>query len=438
MATGRRRESGSGRRRPSTTRKRDIAPSGPRALAIEAVRRVTDEGAYSNRLIPSLLDRSKLPPGDRELANELAYGTLRRLPVLDAAIEPLLERALRRAPAWSRAALRVGAYQLLHTRVPAHAAVSETVGASPPRQRGFVNAVLRRLAASPSMPDVSPVAPWILEELRVLLGDEAEAAADALAEPAGLTLRANPCGDVADLEAILRSAGIEGEPGRVHPGSLRLRGGDPRTLPGWQEGGFAVQDEASAWVVDVLDPRPGERVLDCCAGPGGKAADIACRAGGVVASDLSDRRTALVGRGAERLGVAAKLLVQDARFPALRPGFDRVLVDAPCSGIGTARRRPELLWRPDAEDPARLQDLQVAITVASAELLRPGGVLVYSVCTFPRAETDGVLERVLAEGPDLALDPFEAPGGEQGGTARLWPHRDGTDAMFAARLVRGG
>jgi 16S rRNA (cytosine967-C5)-methyltransferase len=359
-------------------------------VAIEAVRRVADERAYSNRLIPSLIGRSRLGPEDRRLAAELSYGTLRRLLPIDAALEPLLDRALRRAPASARAALRVGAHQLLGTRIPAHAAVGETVAVAPPRQRGFVNAVLRRLAVEGWSPPAGDddgsvslrtgVAPWVVAELRGLLGGEAEAAAAAMAAPAGLTLRANPCAvSVDDLVGALEGAGHEVERGRVHPGSLRLRGGDPRALPGWEEGLFTVQDEASAWVVDVVEPRPGDRVLDAAAAPGGKATDVACRAGSVVAADLSERRMGLVVRAAERLDVEVRPVVMDSTRPALRPGFDRVLVDAPCSGLGSARRRPELLWRPRAEDLEGLAGLQTDLLAAAARLLRPGGVLVYSV-----------------------------------------------------------
>ncbi|HEX6207017.1 MAG TPA: transcription antitermination factor NusB [Actinomycetota bacterium] len=418
-------------------------------MAIEAVRRVADEGAYSNRLIPSLIGRSNLGPEDRGLASELAYGTLRGLLLLDAALAPLLDRPLRRAPSGARAALRVGAHQLLYTRIPPHAAVGETVAAAPPRARGFVNAVLRRLADEGWRPPEGAddgsislrtgVAPWVVAELRALVGEEAEAAAAGIASSAGLTLRANPCaGPVEDLPGILAGAGHEVETGSIHARSLRLPGGDPRTLPGWEDGLFTVQDEASAWVVDVLDPRRGERVLDCTAGPGGKATDIACRAGTVVASDLSERRAGLVASSSARLGVDVHPLVMDATRPAVRPGFDRVLVDAPCSGLGSARRRPELLWRPKEEDLAALHRLQVDLVSSAAGLLRPGGLLVYSVCTFPRAETDEVVAEILDRFPGLRPDPFATPEGERRASARLWPHRHGTDAMFAARFVLGG
>ena len=409
---------------------------------------MTDEGAYSNRLLPTLLDRTGLSLPDRQLTTELAYGTLRRMLPIDHVLEPLLQRPLEAAPTTARAALRVGAHQLLHTRIPAHAAVAETVGTVPRPHRGFVNAVLRRLAAGPPRPlpvgeDDEAVAvrtglaPWAITELRRLLGDEAEPTARALASPGPLTLRTNPCRTSAESPVErLTGSGHPVDRGGLHPGSLRLAGAAPASLPGYEEGWFAIQDEASAYVVDVLDPRPGESVLDACAGPGGKAGDIACRVRAVVAADLTEPRIRLVRETAERLGVRALLLVQDAAHPALRGGFDRVLVDAPCSGIGAARHRPELLWRPESRRLSALARLQVRITLGAASLLRPGGVLVYSVCTFPRAETDAACDALLGKAPRLRPDPFAGPDGELAPRTRLWPHRHGTDAMFVARFVR--
>jgi 16S rRNA (cytosine967-C5)-methyltransferase len=436
----------SGSRSASGSAGRD--PAGPRAIAVEVVRRVADEEAYSNRLLSALLQRSALPRPDRELATELAYGTLRRLPAIDHALAPLLDRPLEAAPGPARAGLRVGAHQLLHTRIPAHAAVDETVAVVPRPQRGFVNAVLRRLARdpAPTMPAEDEdeaiairtgLSPWMVRELRRLLGEEAEPAARALASPTRLTLRTNPCRASPErVEEALRSAGLEPERRALHPGSFSVGGGLPASLARFAEGWFTVQDEASAYVVDVLDPRPGERVLDACAAPGGKAGDLACRAGEVVAADLSERRIHLVREAAHRLGVTARLLIQDAARPAFRESFDRVLLDAPCSGIGAARRRPELLWRPERGRLSALARLQVRLAVGAASLLRPGGVFVYSVCTFPRAETDAACDAFLAKAPWLRPDPFLGPDGEAAARVRLWPHRHGTDAMFVARFVR--
>jgi 16S rRNA (cytosine967-C5)-methyltransferase len=418
----------------------------PRAVAVDIVRRVTDQGAYSNLVLPAALDRSGLSGSDRALATELAYGTLRRLIPIDLVVQELLHTG--NAPPEARAALRVGAYQILFTRIPPHAAVGETVSVVRRPHRSLVNAVLRRLAAQPNEPFRGDddrgislrtgLVEWAVSSLREILpSHEVEPAAQAIGERAPLTLRANPCKAEPDrLAEALGAAGLDPKRGRLHPTSFSVGAGPVSALPGAGRGWFAVQDEASAWVVDVLDPQPAELVLDACAGPGGKAADIACRAGEVVAADVAPRRVGLVRATAERLGVTVRLLAQDGGRPALREGFDRVLVDAPCSGIGAARRRPELLWRPQASDPERLAPVQVGLALGGASLLRPGGVLVYSVCTFPQAETDGVCDALLERSPFLVPDGFPGPDGETVHRARLWPHRHGTDAMFAARFRR--
>ena len=429
--------------------------SGPgvdaRAVALAAIRRVTEHGGYSNLAIPAGLRRSALDEQDRAFASELAYGTLRRMITLDWMIGTASTRPIERVGAGALAALRLGAYQLAFTRVPDHAAVSQSVGLAAPRERGFVNAVLRALASRRPRPPAGTtdeavslrtgLSAWAVAELRRRLGDdEVEPAAAALAQRADLTLRANTCRrSVADLEGDLLAAGLHPRRGPIHPDTLLLEGGgDPSSLPGYEEGAFAVQDQASAFVVAALDPQPGERVLDVCAGPGGKLAHVAClvQDGGLaVGGDLHPARAGLVAATARRLGVAAAVLAQDARAPALRGGFDRVLVDAPCSGLGSARRRPELLWRARRSDLSGFARTQVAIASAAAEQLRPGGTLVYSVCTFTRAETDAACDALLGRRPDLEPATVHGPDGDAE-RIRLWPHRHGCDGMFAAGFRR--
>lgn len=420
-----------------------------RSVALEAVRRVTDEGAYSSRLMPALLSRSGLSERDRALATELAFGTLRRLPGLDRAIGFRASRPVARMSPGARAVLRLGAYQIAFTRIPPHAAVGESVGLATPRERGFVNAILRRLIDDPPpLPtgeadgDVAArtgLAPWAVRELRVLLGNDTELAAEALGERGWLSLRANTCRtSIPALRETLRAAGVDPRPTPLHPDCLLLDGGDPARLPGFTDGWFAVQDQASAFVVSALDPQPGDRVFDACAGPGGKAGHVACLVRGsgcVVAGDVRPERASLVRRSSQRLGVRVLTLVQDATAPALRSGFDRVLVDAPCSGIGSARRRPELLWRPQRAELSRLAKLQVRIAAAAADALRPGGRLVYSVCTFPRAETDAVCDALVRHRPELQPASIDGPDGSAP-RLRLWPHQHGSDGMFVAAFTK--
>jgi 16S rRNA (cytosine967-C5)-methyltransferase len=417
-----------------------------RSVAVETVRRVTDEEAYSTRVLPALLERSRLSPRDRALATELSLGTLRHIPGLDRSIGLRATRSVARMSPGARAALRLGAYQLLFMRIPPHAAVSASVDLATPRERGFVNAILRSLADDPPAPPIGTtdqdvfartgMSPWAVRELRLLLGDdEAEVAAEAFGERGLMSLRANTCRT--SVEAFvrgLRASGHSPHPARLHPDCVLLDGGDPTRLRGFAQGWFAVQDQASAFVVRALDPQPGERVLDACAAPGGKAAHIAClvgETGVVVAADVRPERAALVRSTAQRLGVDTHVIVQDGTRPAVEGPFDRVLVDAPCSGIGSARRRPELLWRPRRADLSSLARLQVAIASAAAERLRPGGRLVYSVCTFPRAETDAACDALVRHRPELEPVPIDGPEGPST-RVRLWPHRHGSDGMFVA------
>jgi 16S rRNA (cytosine967-C5)-methyltransferase len=416
-----------------------------REVALEAIKRVVDEGAYSNVVIPSLLVRSALGRADRAFATELSYGTLRRLLILDRQVENAARRSTRQISSSALHALRLGAYQLLFMRTPAHAAVSETVSLVGPQERGFVNAVLRRistegLAALPTSGDArveaaTGLSSWAVAELRKVVGEEAEVAAGALAERATLSLRVNGCATTPEeVEAVFAGSGVEARAGGLDPDCILVDGGAPSELPGFDLGWFWVQDQASSFVAKTLDPRPGEKVLDLCAAPGGKTMAAACAVepgGLVVAADVNPARARLIATQAARLGLRPKIVVQDALTSALRGTFDRVLVDAPCSGLGSARRRPELLWRVRREGVGALAARQLAIMEAALAFLKPGGRLVYSVCTYPRAETDAVADELLAGRPDLHPVTTQGPDGPAA-RHRLWPHRHGTDGMFVA------
>jgi 16S rRNA (cytosine967-C5)-methyltransferase len=260
-------------------------------------------------------------------------------------------------------------------------------------------------------------------------------AAEAFGERGLLSLRVNTCTTTVDAFVKgLRASGHVPRPAQLHPDCVLVDGGDPARLRGFAQGWFAVQDQASAFVIGALDPQPGDRVLDMCAAPGGKAAHAAClvgETGRVVAGDVRPERAALVRSTAERLRVPVLVVAQDGTHPAIDGTFDRVLVDAPCSGIGSARRRPELLWRPRRADLSSLARLQVAIASAGADRLRPGGLLVYSVCTFPRAETDAACDALVKHRPELEPVAIDGPDG-RAPRVRLWPHRHGSDGMFIA------
>jgi 16S rRNA (cytosine967-C5)-methyltransferase len=364
-----------------------------RRLAVDAFVRIERQRAYANLLLPQLLERSELSRRDRAFVTELVYGTTR----MQRACDWLVDRFTVREPdREARAWLRLGAYQLAFTDVPAHAAVSATVEAAPRKMQGFLNAVLRRVSEAPmdwpsdavrlSYPD------WIVDQLVADLGRE-----DALATLDAMNLR-------------------------------------PRVTR--RDDGY-IQDLASQWVAELVDVEPDSRVFDAAAAPGGKATAMARGGALVVAGDVHPRRTELVRGNAAKLGLATVVpLVADAQRPPFpRRTFDRVLLDAPCSGLGALRRRPDARWRVDGADVDRLADLQRELVGPCIELVRPGGMFVYSVCTLTAAETSGIDEQLEVLFPRLVADPPKAsPWRSWGRGAILLPHEADTDGMYVLRL----
>lgn len=430
-----------------------MAPPRARLIALDALVRI-EEGAFAHIVVPETLRGSDLSDRDRAFVTDLVYGTVRAQRRLDDLVARASRRPVRRLDRPVRAALRLGAYQLLHG-VPAHAAVDETVdalGARSPRARGFTNGVLRALARlgppwpEPADPAVALSYPdWLVARLVTDLGpDDASAALAAMNEPAAVTLRANPRRATPDaLEAELRSLAVETQRGALVGDALVVRGiGDPARLAAVREGRATPQDQASQCVAALVGAVPGARVLDVTAAPGGKAGALAERVGdegSVVALDVDPGRSALVARAARRLGLSAlHPVVADARRPPIAAArFDRVLVDAPCSGLGVLRRRADARWRITPEAVDELVLLQRAILGVAASLVRVGGVLVYSVCTLTDAETLGVDEWATGALPELtASPPPAAPWQPLGRGARLLPQAAGTDGMYVLVLER--
>ncbi len=374
------------------------AGAAARRVALGVLARIEDDRAYANLVLGPELDRSGLELRDRALVTDLVYGTVRRRRSLDHLVDRFLTSP---PPPAARRALRIGAYQLaLRDDIPDHAAVSATVEATPKRFRGLVNAVLRKVATAPvSYPDTATelsYPDWILELLTRDHGAvRARAVLAAMNEPAPVMTRAD---------------------------------------------GY-VQDRASQWVVDAVDAGPGELVADLCAAPGGKATGLAAAGATVVASDLRAGRVSLIADNATRLGASGVLaLVADATAPPLRPAScDRVLLDAPCSGLGVLRRRADARWRLDPGAVGRLAALQRDLVVAASDLVRPGGVLVLSVCTLDRDETIGVDDHLAAIRP--GLEPIPPPGEPWepwGRGAILMPDRCDADGMALFRYRRSG
>jgi 16S rRNA (cytosine967-C5)-methyltransferase len=451
-----------------------------RVVAHEVLQRVWRDGAYADRALDAALKRSSLDERDRALAAELVYGTLRRALWLDWLLGHLVKRPLAEVPLPTLTALRLGAYQLLATRIADHGAVSEAVALvrrTHPHQTGFANAVLRELGRRRDagiLPDPRrevegrrqalaveggmPV--WLVNRIAEELGDEeAERFVAASNAVAPLWLRVRQRAELDQVVQRLEAHGLEVQRHSVLPRALAVRGGgSPALWPGFAEGDFTVQDAAAQIVGLLAAPTLGSFVLDACAAPGGKAAQLAEAVGPtgrVLAVDLHPGRVRLVTGNAQRLGLdnitAAAADATDAaalRAQAVALGYEEaglVLVDAPCSGLGTLRRNPELRYRPQSSI-AELTALQDRLLDACATLVGEGGALCYAVCTITREEGPERVRAFLARHAGFALetsrDPVLAPfleplaGDSAGCVVRTWPHRHDCDGFFAARLVR--
>jgi 16S rRNA (cytosine967-C5)-methyltransferase len=439
--------------------RRRTAADPARRVAYELLRTVTEHDAYANLALPRLLDAHGLAGRDAALATELGYGTLRAVGTLDEILTRCVDRALHEVDPAVLDLLRLGAYQALRTRVPPHAAVATTVdlahASGHARAAGFVNAVLRRvvvlgwdawvaelttgassvrrLAVQTAHPD------WIVEAFAAALDGDLDETARALAadDARPRTHLVGWPGRISRAELLAESGG---EPGPFSPYAVRLTGGDPGALTPIRDGRAGVQDEGSqlcalALATSRLDGRD-ERWLDLCAGPGGKAALLAAlaaeRGARLVANELRPHRAALVRSITKPWSVDVH--VGDARsFAGVAGGFDRVLVDAPCTGLGALRRRPEARWRRRPDDVPELAALQRELLAAAIRLTRPGGLVAYVTCSPHPAETTEIVRGADLVDARTAFPRVSHLG--DGPTVQLWPHRHGTDAMFCA-LIR--
>ena len=365
-----------------------------RRVALDVLVRVDADGAYANVALRAALAQTDLDERDRAFATELVYGVTRRRRALDWALDAFLVAS---PPVPARAALRLGAYQIIELGTPAYAAVSATVAAAPRSHRGLVNAVLRRVADA-GVPD------WPDDATRLSYPDWM---VDTLADDLG---RSRALAALASMNS----------PARVH-----------RRQDGY------VQDLSSQLVVDAIEVQPGDLVADVCAAPGGKATALAARGAIVVACDSHQGRVGLLDANRRALSAESMLvLAADGRQPPLRPGrFDAVLVDAPCSGLGTLRRRPDARWRMEPSAVPRLAELQRSLLDAAAGLLRPGGQLVYSVCTLTSAETSAVAAHVSRDERLEPRPPPTEPWLAHGDGAMLLPDAD-HDGMALFRWRR--
>ncbi|HEY8912593.1 MAG TPA: transcription antitermination factor NusB [Lacisediminihabitans sp.] len=463
-------------------RRRDARPPAPvgrvqpaRRVAIEVIMAVRESDAYANLLLPVKLERARLGQQDAALATELTYGTLRQQGYYDAVIRLAANRPTEEIDSPILDVLRLGAHQLLSMRVAQHAAVDESVSLAHEvgtrSAAGFVNGVLRtisrstpdewraRVMASPrsdderlSLEHSHPV--WVVRAFRRALAAEGRAE-----ELEDLLIADNfaPRVSLVALPGLATIAEIRGaQKAKYSPLAAVSDGGDPGLWPAVDEGRARVQDEGSQLAALALSRAkpivPGERWLDLCAGPGGKAALLAAEAleGGatLVANEVTPARAELVRKALSVFADPPQVLEFDGRTVGARlPGqFDRILIDAPCTGLGALRRRPEARWRKQPKDVAELAVLQAELLESGLTALAPGGILAYVTCSPHLAETRVVLDTVLAKTDGIVrLDtPSVLAGvtkrpldlGDTGLHVQLWPHRHGTDAMFICLMQR--
>ncbi|MGO1544894.1 MAG: RsmB/NOP family class I SAM-dependent RNA methyltransferase [Gulosibacter sp.] len=484
---GSRRPTGSGAPRSRNARNsrgaRPPARPGARDIALEVLLAVAEDDAYANLLLPHKLSEARLSTADAGLATELTYGTLRMSGFYDAIIEIVAKRSVAEVDLLARAALQLGAHQILATRVATHAAVNETVKAVSRKAgrgpSGFVNANLRRIAevdletwqtrvADSAKGELERTAllaahpTWIARALREALAledreSELEAAIAANNVSPLVQLVALP--GFADRDDVRSAHPDLLTPEAASPVALRLAGGDPSDLDEVRAGAVRVQDAGSQLVALALSRvsplSKHERVLDMCAGPGGKSALLAAEvinAGArFQANEVIPARAKLVRQALRPLGDADTLPVteRDGRTFGDEPGsFDRILVDAPCTGLGALRRRPEARWRKQPSDVAELSALQEELLDAAIVALKPGGIVAYVTCSPHPAETVGVVRRAhrlggvtvldskaICEQLAPTLDITGIPVGD-GNAVQLWPHRHGTDAMFLTLMKK--
>ncbi|MEW5921791.1 MAG: 16S rRNA (cytosine(967)-C(5))-methyltransferase RsmB [Bacillota bacterium] len=440
-----------------------------RDAALMVLREVELQDAYVNLALNRILSNGFFPPKERTLLTELAYGVLQRLNTLDWALSLYLDRPLEKLTPWIRNILRLGAYQICYLqRIPPTAAVDEAVKQAHRYGHqgvaGLVNAVLRKLSdrkeklpwpSARRNPDAYlslyhsyPL--WMVQRWLAELGfKETEALCAAGNKPAPLTVRANTLRlNRRELEEKLRGEGVETDALPYAPEGLQLRlGRQLDELDSFRRGLFQVQGEASMLVAPLLNPQPGEMVLDLCSAPGGKTVHLAMlmeNRGTVIAADIHAHRLKLVESAARRQGVdiICTEKLDGRNIPADKRGcFHRVLLDAPCSGLGVLRRKGDLKWRRHAEDIPALALLQMELLRGAFTALRPGGVLLYSACTFEPEETTQVIKSFINREPAASLSllaPHLPPAlrGEEKeeGFLKLWPHRHGLDGFFMARI----
>ena len=447
-----------------------MSSKNPRRAAFDILFRIEKEKSFADILLDNELSKEMIKGADRGLLTELVYGVLRRQGTLDHIIGQFSKQRPEKLELFVLLLLRLGLYQcFLLDRVPVSAAVNETVNLAKelaPRASGFINAVLRsadRGRDSIGYPDRAanpaeylaaryshPV--WLAQQWCDQLGlDAAEELAAAMSEPPPLTVRTNTLRITREeLMKRLSEEGVVCSETAWSPDGIRMnQAGQITRLASFREGLFTVQDESSQLAPMFLSPAKGERVLDACAAPGGKSTQIAQLmgdSGEILACDVNHKKLRMIKETCERLGIeSVRTFTMDATAPsaAIKDAtFHRILVDAPCSGLGVIRRNPEGKWSRSAADLLQLARTQVSILENLCKYLEKGGALLYATCSTTVQENEYVVDTFLREHPEYAVEdlrtlfPAFAPLFTERGFFRSWPHRDGMDGFFAARLKK--
>ncbi|TVY00694.1 16S rRNA (cytosine(967)-C(5))-methyltransferase RsmB [Cohnella terricola] len=449
-------------------------PQGPREVAMSVLHNVETRGAYSGLELNQALQAAELSRPDAALATELVYGTIQRLNTIDFSLGKRVKGWPNKIDAWVRSLLRLSYYQLRWLeRIPAHAAVDEAVRIAKKRGHagigGLVNGVLRGLLRDgldtelpANLPAIERISllhshpEWLVERWVAEFGEsKAEEICAANNEPPHASARVNEMkGTREELLSRMKDAGIEAASSPLaREGVIAVKAGNLGHSVWYEAGEMTIQDESSMLVAAVADPRPGMRVLDCCAAPGGKTTHMAERMRGegeVIANDVHPHKEALIKQQAERLGLKnVRTKTGDAMnlSETIEPlSCDVVLLDAPCSGLGVIRRKPEIKWNKTADDIRSLSKLQGRLLEQAASLVKHGGILVYSTCTIAPEENENTVRAFLADRPDFVLDtdwpedvlsPLRGAGIIQEpftGMIQLLPNMFGSDGFFIARM----
>ncbi|PZE22522.1 16S rRNA (cytosine(967)-C(5))-methyltransferase RsmB [Paenibacillus xerothermodurans] len=425
-----------------------------RDAALEVLVRTEQDRSYSNLLLNQTLQKYNLEKLDAGLATEIVYGTIQRMNTIDHFLARFVSKGLAKLEPWVRSLLRLSFYQIYYLdRVPDHAVVNEAVNIAKRKGHrgisGMVNGVLRNvirqkdtLTIPANLPAVTRIAlthshpEWIVQRWIRQLGEEqTERICEANNVPPRVSVRVNTMKySRQQLINVLADAGLEVEPSDLAPAGIIVKGAGNMALTTWYENGMiSIQDESSMLVAETVDPQPGEKVLDCCAAPGGKTTHMAEKMGDrgeLWACDIYEHKEKLVREQADRLQLeSVRTVVMDARelhnrFPPA--SFDRILLDAPCSGLGVIRRKPDMKWTKRERDLDDICAIQRELLRTVHSLVRPGGVLVYSTCTIEYSENEGMVLEFLERHPEFEWDREHS--------RQIYPYEHQSDGFFIAKL----